>query len=111
MIDKILTRNSILLMFTISVIFNVIRMTIKITKMDKIDIDIALVVIILLLFIQFIRTEHKLIGYSVFFIMYASIIMFLNYCIGFPDIVNFILFIPLLLATVYYFFLAWKRFR
>ncbi len=111
MVNKMLTKKGIAFVFISSMALNAVRIAAKSAKMEQIDIDIMLIAMLILLFVQFIKTQNKLAGYAVLFIMYASVVMVLNYYMGFADFINLILYIPLIAAAVYYFFLAWTRFR
>jgi len=47
MIDRILTRKSLVFMLITSIVLNIVRMATQITKMEAVDIDIALIIAIM----------------------------------------------------------------
>ena len=109
MFNRYLTRKMITVVFVLSVILNLLRFISKLRNNIQVDIDVMFIILMVIMYIQYIRLEDKLLFVAFLFITYASIVMFFNYYLKFSDILNLILFIPLLLGALYFFYKLMKK--
>lgn len=96
------------ILFFLSISLNLFRLIVKLENSLPIDIDCVLILAILVMFIQYTRTEHQLLFSAFIAVTYASIIMILNYYFKLSNQANLILYIPLLICTLFYFYKAWR---